>query len=469
MHVFTFDMNRSLPLNRQLYDYIKSEIQAGRLASGDKLPSKRKLSVHLRISQNTVQTAYDQLAEEGYVQSVERKGYFVNKLDHMVNMNAAKTAFIKGSQPETAHVKYDFSYQGVDLKHFPFTTWRRITREVLNEYDTELLQIGHSQGLSALRESIAGYLRQSRGVNCSSHQIIISSGTEFLFQLIIQLFERDVVYGIENPGHERLSLLFKSNGLGVVPIRIDDNGMVAEDIVAQKAKIVCITPSHQFPTGVIMPVSRRLQLLNWANAGEGRYIIEDDYDSEFKYSGKPIPALQGLDTNGKVIYMGAFSKSLSPALRISYMVLPDHLLEKYKDQLSFFVCPVPTLDQKILIRLMDSGAFERHLNKMRNHYRKKREVLVDALSKLKGKIEILGAEAGLHLLVKVSNGMAEKDLVSTALAKGIKVYPLSRYYPDGASKRPKQKIPLILLGYAALTENEIETAVELLGEAWKKA
>jgi GntR family transcriptional regulator/MocR family aminotransferase len=463
MLTFVIDMDSKVPIYNQLYSFIKSEIQLGRITYNTKLPSKRKLSSYLKISQNTIQTAYDQLIEEGYVVPIERRGFYVSKIDNIIKLDVQEVYNEIDNNYDQPKVEYDFSYHGVDMQTFPFITWRKLAKDVIDEYDKELLQLGDSQGHNSLRTSIAEYLHQSRGVNCSAGQIIISSGTEFLFQILIQLFNRESIYGIENPGYEKLNLLFSSSQAKFKAVNIDEGGMMPEEIIKSNANILCITPAHQFPSGEIMPINRRVQILNWANEASDRYIIEDDYDSEFKYSGKPIPALQGLDSNEKVIYMGAFSKSLSPAIRVSYMVLPVHLIKKYFEKLPFIICPVPIIDQKVLFRLIQEGYFERHLNKMRNIYKRKREILVRAIEELNCGMEVSGAEAGLHLLLTVNNGMTEDQLVSSALLYGIKVYGISKYYFD---KNHIEKLPTILIGYATMQESEISKAVRMLHKAW---
>jgi GntR family transcriptional regulator/MocR family aminotransferase len=294
-------------------------------------------------------------------------------------------------------------------------------------------------------------------------QIIISSGTEMLFQSLIQLFNQNYIYGIENPGYERLNQLFQGNRAAFTSISIDENGMIPEEVEENKPNVLCITPAHQFPSGQIMPINRRIRLLNWANQEQDRYIIEDDYDSEFKYSGKPIPALQGIDENEKVIYMGSLSKSIAPTLRVSYMVLPQHLLRRYRKELSYQLCPVPIFEQKVLSRFIEEGYFERHLNKMRNIYKRKRELLVATIQKINPKIKILGADAGLHLLLQVPNGMSEEQLIMTSAQVGVKVYRCSSYYSK-VSDQPES--PTILLGYAMITEQDIEASCKLLLKAW---
>lgn len=463
MLTFSLDSSGKKPLYNQLYEYIKSEIRSGRMEYNDKLPSKRKLSAYLNISQNTIQTAYDQLIEEGYIVAVPKKGFFVSPLDNILDLNLKSVVNSIEEIAAMDELEYDFSYHGVDHESFPFSIWRRLTKEAINEYDLDLLKPGSSQGSRELRISIAKYLRHSRGVNCSPEEIVISSGTESLFQILIQLLGQEYVYGIENPGYEKLNLLFKSNNAKFKTIDIDTKGMKIEEIEKSGVDILCITPAHQFPSGGIMPVTRRIKILNWAYENENRYIIEDDYDSEFKYSGKPIPALFGLDTYDRVIYMGSLSKSLSPSIRVSYMVLPEILLKKYREKLSFIVCPVPTIEQKVLQSFIEYGHFERHINRMRNIYKRKREVLVGELADYIGKVDVLGADAGLHLLLRVNNGMSEEELVKKAFEVGVGVYGISKYYYDKSSL---DSVSTVLLGYAGMEDEDIRKAIGKLLRCW---
>lgn len=457
-----FNTESGVPLYEQLYGYIKAQIQCGAYPRNTKLPSKRRLSAHLQISQNTVQNAYDQLIAEGYILSRPKSGFFVSGIDSIFQLG--RKPVDAGREPDAEPCcQTDFSHHGVDKKSFPYATLRRITKEVISENDAGILSLGHSQGDFELRAAMAAYLRDSRGVRCTPHQIVISAGTEFLLQLLILLFHRDTLFALENPGYEKMSLLFKSNRARFKEIPLDESGMDIDALRDSRAAIACVTPSHQFPTGIIMPVNRRLQLIGWANEKQGRYIVEDDYDSEFKFSGKPVPSLQSLDTDGKVIYTGAFSKSLTPAIRISYMVLPESLCSDYRRKLHFCICPVPNVEQKILCHFLNEGFFERHLNKMRTIYKKKRETLVDALSRLMPRAEVSGAAVGLHLLVAVNNGMTERQLVEAARGRGVRVYGLSQYY---IGEVPNEERPVLLLGYASIREDEIFKAVELLRQAW---
>ncbi len=450
------------PLYEQLYKYIKTEITNGNYPYQTKLPSKRQLSSYLQCSQNTVQNAYSQLVAEGYIMSKPKSGYYVSKLDGVLTITK-KSISSDESEASDLNCKYDFSHSGIDFESFPFSTWRKITKSVINEYDTDLLKPSSPQGNFNLRSSIASYLHNSRGVNCSPEQIIVSSGTEFLLQLLIQIFHKDCIYAIEDPGYEKLNMIFKSNRAKYVGIPLDESGMLPDALLKSNADVACVTPSHQFPTGNIMPIGRRIQLLNWANQIPKRYIIEDDYDSEFKYSGKPIPSLQGLDSGGKVIYIGSFSKSLTPAIRISYMVLPKPLLKIYIERLNFYLCPVPSVEQKVMHYFINEGYFERHLNKMRNLYKKKRESLISAIYNLLPDAEVEGADAGLHVILKIKNGMNEEELVAAAQNQGVKVYGFSKFY---LSDIHAQKEPLLLLGFASLSADEIYKAVNLLYKAY---
>ena len=459
---FRLDSQAKEPLYDQIYQHIKSEITSGKYIFNTKLPSKRQLSTYLQCSQNTVQAAYDQLTAEGYITARPKSGYYVSKLDGIINLKK-EPAVSKKEADSPIDYLFNFSHHGVDLDSFPFIAWRKITKTVINEYDMDLLKTGDPQGNFDLRSSIAVYLHDSRGVSCLPEQIIISSGTEFLFLLLMQIFNDSKVFAIENPGYEKLNLIFKSNGAEFRTVALDEYGMIPEELIKSGADIACVTPSHQFPTGVIMPINRRLQFLNWANEKGGRYIIEDDYDSEFKYSGRPIPSMQGIDTGEKVIYIGAFSKSLTPAIRISYMVLPEQLMNIYKGKLSFYICPVPVMEQKVLCQFINEGHFERHLNRTRYIYKEKRETLVSAIHDLMPSVEILGANAGLHLILKINNGMSEYELISSARENGVKVYGISQYYfEEGALNQQ----PEILLGFATMRKNEIIEAVSLLNRAW---
>ena len=459
-----FDYTRSVPLYIQLYQYIKEEILNGTIKPGTKLPSKRKLAQYLGISQNTIQTAYEQLCAEGYVESKPRKGMFVIRIDdnleynQMLEVNQNKSVQI---EKELENI-INFSSGKIDLDHFPYSTWRRLTIQSLYSDQSILLSLGDPQGDKCLREEISNYLFQSRGVRCSADQIIIGSGTQYLLILLSMLIGKCCSYGIENPGFYKARHVFKDQGIDVKPISIDENGIRIEDLKKCSVKVAYVTPSHQFPCGMVMPISRRMELLKWCEEING-YIIEDDYDSEFRYKGKPIPSLQGLDTNGHVIYMGTFSKSLIPSIRISYLVLPQSLLKKYQEHLIIYKQTVSRLHQYTLYRFMKEGYWSSHLNKMRTLYRKKENFLLSSIEKHLGEnVEIIGAKSGLHILLKVKTNMPEDKLISTAYKNGVKVYPTSLYYDSYKNNES----PIILLGFAGVKEAQIEEGIKMLKKIW---
>lgn len=454
------DSNSNIPLYIQIYNFIKNEIQVGNMAANSKLPSKRKLSKHLEISQNTVESAYDQLITEGYIVSLPRKGYYVSELQGVININSEKELNSEKLRRKKQY-KYEFYSSRVDLEGFPYTIWRRIYKELLTEENKELLQIGHSQGDRNLRESINNYLRFSRGVNTNIDNIIIGAGSEYLIQIIINILGRNKTFSVEEPGYYKIKKILKVNGINPIAIPIDKQGVYIDSLRKSNSEVIHITPSHQFPTGIIMPINRRMQILNWANEDNERYIIEDDYDSEFRFEGKPIPALQSLDNKGKVIYIGTFSKCFSPSERIAYMVLPDELMKIYKRDFSFLACTVSRTTQQALVRFIEEGYFERHLNKMRNIYRKKREFLVSLIKRYLKNTEIIGTNSGLHLLLKVNNGMNEKDLIQAAEEKGVMVLGLSKSYLNNF-----EESKTVFLGYASLKYEEMEEAIMLLKDAW---
>ncbi|ADY19881.1 PLP-dependent aminotransferase family protein [Bacillus paranthracis] len=444
----------------QLYEYIKKEIKDGTIPAFTKLPAKRKLASYLQVSKNTVEAAYEQLLAEGYIESASRKGYFVCKVEQMIDVEGSEAKVEEVSFREENYT-FDFTQTGVDTNTFPFTTYRKLINDVWQPHNNELLFLGHPQGELSLREEIANYLYESRGVRCSASQIVLGAGTQILVKLLFQLLKGSN-YAVENPGYHRKMVVFEQGEENVQMLSLDRDGICMADLEHSNANVVFVTPSHQFPYGMIMPITRRTQLLQWAKKAKDRYIIEDDYDSEFRYSGKPIPALQGLDTEGKVIYMGTLSKALLPSLRMSYMVLPKKLIKKYQQQYLFYTQSVSRMDQEVIRKFLNEGYWEKHIHKMRVVYRKKRDRLVFEIEKyFSNCVEVIGEDSGLHILLKVHNGMREEELIQEAAKYSIKIYPVSTYYKDGTA--PEN---VVLLGFAILSEEEIAKAIQLLHKAW---
>ena len=472
----TWRSEAKIPLYQQLYEQVKDKIRSGQIPAGEKLPSRRKLASLLGLSLNTVETAFEQLHAEGYIRAIPQSGSYVCKLQSPLQI-APLTASIPADQDippppeEQAACPFDLSTNQVDTSSFPFKTWSRTIKAVMQDHSQTMLQLAHPQGDFSLRQSLADYLHAFRGVNCQPDQIIIGAGTEYLLGLIVQLLGRNKRYAVENPGYRRISQIIKSNGATVRPIGLDADGIAVSQLEESKAEIVYVTPSHHFPTGIIMPVSRRNQLLRWASQSGRRYIIEDDYDSEFRFQGRPVPALQGLDSCNRVIYIGTFSKSLAPSIRISYLVLPMQLLAVYRQTLGFYSCTVSRFEQIILHRFMADGHFEKHLNRMRLVYRERKDALIKSIeqSPYSHQIEVIGENAGLHLMLRIGNSLAESELIRRAQAQGIKVHGLSEYYSDGADKHKNagsSTAGTVVIGYANYRPQQIEACVECLLKAW---
>lgn len=454
------NMNSKKALYVQLYEYIKKEIKDGTISAFTKLPAKRKLADYLQVSKNTIEAAYEQLLAEGYIESISRKGYFVCKFEQMMDVEGSE-AEVEEIPFREGNYTFDFTQTGVDTNTFPFTTYRKLINDVWQPHNNDLLFLGHPQGELSLREEIASYLYESRGVRCSASQIVLGAGTQILVKLLFQLLKGSN-YAVENPGYHRKMVVFEQGEERVQMLSLDRDGICMADLENSDANVVFVTPSHQFPYGMIMPITRRTQLLQWAKKAEDRYIIEDDYDSEFRYSGKPIPALQGLDTDGKVIYMGTLSKALLPSLRMSYIVLPKNLIKKYQKEYLFYTQSVSRMDQEVIRKFLHEGYWEKHIHKMRVVYRKKRDRLVFEIEKyFSNHVEVIGEDSGLHILLKVHNGMREEELIKEATKYSIKIYPVSTYYK--ADTAPEN---VVLLGFAILSEEEIEQAVQLLNIAW---
>lgn len=461
------DYSDGTPIYVQLYKYIKNEIQIGTIKPGAKLPSKRKLADYLGVSQNTVKTAYEQLCAEGYAEGKPRVGMFVknfeeNLLYELPNPDKPNKSSDFSDTSDDFKYSIDFESGNVDPDNFPYSVWRKLESQCLYSDQGNLLLVGDPQGEACLRSEISRYLFQSRNVRCTPEQIVIGAGIQYLMILLCMLLGKDYPYAIENPGYDKVRNVFKDQGANIFPISINENGICIDDLRKSPARVVYVTPSHQFPCGMIMPVSLRLELLKWCEEKDG-YIIEDDYDSEFRYKGKPIPSLQGLDSSGSVIYIGTFSKSLIPSIRISYMVLPKKLTKKYHKHFSTYNQTASRLHQITLYKFMKKGYFSRHINKMRTLYRRKHAVLISSIDKyLKKEVEIIGENSGLHILLKVKNGMTEKELLESARNVKIKVYPTSVHYTKGTYAG----FPTIILGFGGLTEAQIEKGIKMLKKAW---
>lgn len=444
-----------LPLYEQLYRHLLGEIRQGRPAPGEKLPSKRQLCAMLGVSMSTVEAAYSMLTAEGYLVSRPRSGYVVADL---LPLTPDPAVDFPPPPPEPPQWKFDCSTSAVDTSLFPFSSWARITKEAVYE-NPDLLQRGHPQGDLPFRAALADLLGQYRGVHCSPEQVVVGAGMEYLLSTLLQLLPEHRAIALEDPGYPVGYAVAQRNGRQAVPIPIDGEGMDPEALGASGAALAYVTPSHQFPSGVTMPAARRTRLLAWTYDGPDRYLIEDDYDSEFRYASRPIPAMQGLDRVGRVVYLTTFSRSIAPSIRVACMILPPALLKRYRQVFSHTACTVSRFEQEALRRFLVQGLYGRHLRRMGNLYRRKCALFTQALGAIPG-VSISGQGAGLHFLLTLPR-LSEGDLVDRAATASVRVHPLSRYC-HAVPPTPST----VVLGYAGLSREELNGAAAALTRAW---
>lgn len=461
-----------IPLYLQVYNQIKEQITTGQILVGEKLPSTRKLSTTLNVSRNTVENAYQQLCSEGYIESKAGSGFIAIKLDYIDNpkpiskglKNIREIKNISNEENFNNNCKYNFQYGGLSSSDFPQGLWRKITNKCLSSIDAEnFTSYKATKGEPDLQIELMKYLTESRGVSCNPEQIIITSGMEYCLSLLCQLLRGDLQkIALEEPGYSGAKNIIINNGYEVIPIGLDKDGINIGELESSSAKIVYVTPSHQFPTGSVMSIQKRLKLLDWAVRKEG-IIIEDDYDSEFRYNSRPIPSLQGIDRKGCVVYIGTFSKSLSPSLRLNYMILPPALLEKYDKSFNRYQCSVPFIQQKVIKQFMHLGHWDRHLRRICLSSKRKHDILIKTIQEQMGSNVIIhGKGGGLHILLEFNNGLSEEQLIERAKNCGVIVSPVSAFW----MKPDKYSNNMILLGFGKMSENEIVEGIIALKNAF---
>ena len=452
------------PIYLALSRCIKEDITCGRLHAGEHLPSKRALARNNGVSTITVQNAYDQLVSEGYVVAQERRGYFVAALGTVPQVRPPQSHLVIPERTEKTI--FDFSANHTEVEQFPFSVWAKLTREMLTQHKEEMLQVSPCGGVAVLRQALAGHLASFRGMAVDPAQIIVGAGTEYLYGLLIQLLGRNHVYGIETPGYRKLQQIYEHQGVRCTCADMDEQGVRVAALETAGAEIAHICPNHHFPTGITMPISRRYELLAWANQSPVRYIIEDDYDSEFRLKGRPLPTLQSIDASGRVIYMNTFSKSLTSSIRISNMVLPVTLAKRFYQELAFYACTVPRLEQYTLAAFIRRGHFERHINRMRRHYGRKREqVLAIIRAQLPSCIcRVLENDSGLHFLLELRTEVPDQLIQHRLAAQGIRIHSLEDYQ---LTEQPVSQ-HRFLLNYSNLDLDKLPQALQALHEAIRK-
>jgi GntR family transcriptional regulator/MocR family aminotransferase len=469
------------PLYRQLCSELRHSILSGRLHAGARVPSSRALAQSLGISRATVMQSYDQLISEGYLETVMGSGTKISRqlpeealraepggpsARHVARRSELQLSIFGESlmcverEPELP-LPYNFRYCRPAVDHFPLAQWRRLlSRQYRTENITNLSYAENGCGEPTLRHAIAGYLARARAVRCAPEQILMVNGSQQALSLIAQvLLNRGDNAALEEPGYQGARHAFQVQGAKLLPVKVDECGVMPTALPARGAKLLYVTPSHQFPTGAVLPLSRRLELLQWAQT-TGTWLIEDDYDSEFRYDSRPFPSLQGLASGEQVLYVGTFSKVLFPALRIGYLVVPPALTQVFEKAKWVQDRHNPTLEQRALAEFISEGYFERHLRRMRRLYDQRRQTLVRALQTHFGeRVTILGANSGMHLMIRLQTRLSESAIIERAASAGVGIVSASIYYL-GHGKGNE-----FVLGYASLSERKIQEGIRRLAKA----
>lgn len=458
--MLTYDLEArdGLSLYEYLYRRVRDDILSGKLAAGERLPSKRALAEHLRVSVITVEGAYQQLEAEGYVDARPRLGFFVAPVDRRLPA-AAEEPSIPAEEPSRAW-RLDLKSGRTDPAFFPSALWARLTRQVLSE-GGHLVPAPH-QGLLALRRAIARDLRDFKGMAVSPEQIVVGAGAEYLYLLLAQLLGREgTVFALEDPGYPKIRQVYGKWGADCRSIPLDGQGMNLEALYASGATAAHLSPAHHYPTGIVTPIARRQALLRWAEERDG-IIIEDDYDSEFRFTGRPIPTLQSIDTRGRVVYMNTFSQTISPSMRVGFMVLPPRLLERCRRELGFYASTVPALEQQVLARFLESGGYEQHLSRTRKKYRLLRAAVLERFRRCPFAASLTDRGAGLHFLLRLNTDESDEALRRRAEGLGVRLGFLSEYamVPDPAYDHT------LVVNYAGLSGSRLDEAEALLSEVF---
>lgn len=460
--MLTIDRKSGSSLYGQLYKQLKQQILSGNMVAGQRLPATRELASEYQLSRNTVINAYRQLEVEGYIKPVTGSGYYVENLNPF-KIDLPKAAAFPATPKQTVKpYDYTFAYGDLDYNCYNSKAWRKC---MLNAYDhlssKDSIAYEEPQGFSGLRHILGGYLYLSRGVKCSAEQIIFTSGHQQSMNIIANLFSSaDWGFAMEDPGYSGTRQVMEQNNFHITPVPVENDGISIDAVQNLFHTLLCVTPSHQFPLGNVLPISKRLQLLEWARKNDG-YIIEDDYDSELRYHNRPIPSLQSIDSGERTIYLGTFSKSLSPDLRIAYIVLPTHLLPSYREKYLYANCTVPALLQLTLAEYIENGEYQRHINAMRTHYRKKHDYIRNYVKEtLSENAVLLGEDAGLHFVLSIQTKRSQTELLEKFAQKRIQISPAEPFWVNKALYPQNQ----FLLGFSAIPLTQLPKAMKSLSE-----
>jgi GntR family transcriptional regulator / MocR family aminotransferase len=462
------------PLSRQIYYWFRQAILRGTLDRREKLPSTRELADQLNVSRTAVVLAYELLLAEGFIQGRAGSGTYVSeglvvrqpqtrasrakvRLSRFGSAAEAAASNVNLPRERTATVRYDFAYGRSDVEVFPFEMWRRLLLKHARKAPVRELDYGAAAGSVALREAIAAHLRRSRAVVCDSSQVLVVSGSQQALDLIARvLIERGDRVALEDPGYQGTREILRAAGARLVPVTVDRDGLDPSRL-PEDARFAFVTPSHQFPTGAILPLARRLALLDWARRNDA-VIVEDDYDGEFRYEEQPLESLQGLDTDGRVIYIGTFSRTIFSALRIGYLVVPRSLVPAFTSAKWLCDRHTPTLEQETLADFITAGMYERHLRRVRRRNTARRDVLLEAIGKhLGNNVEVTGQGAGAHVVLWPGRRISESAATEKAASRGVGIYGIASYFSTKPSRVG------LMLGYSRMREVDIREGIRRLG------
>lgn len=436
-----------------LYELIRDDILSGKIAGDEKLPSKRALSEHLGVSKITVENAYSLLLSEGYIYSVEKRGYYAEadlvKPSSINNESGGLNSFDE-SEDITARQTINFSSNTIPAELFPFSVWSALIRKTISDNKEKLLLPVPFNGAYYLRKAVSDYLAAERGVNVSPGRIIIGAGSEYLYSLLVKLIGKDTAVAIEDPSYPKTAFMYEYFGADTVRCPLDNNGISISGLMASGVRAVHLSPSHNFPTGIITSPKRMAELSRWLSEDDNRYIIEDDFDSELRFTGRPVLPFISSDTTGRVIYINSFSKTIAPSVRMSYMVIPETMVDLTKKISGYSSCTVPSFEQYTLAEFISQGYFSRHLSRARRYYKNLRKSLFDIYysDPLSLKSEIIEGGAGLHFFLKLNTEVSESDIKQMLLDDGIKVSFLSDY--SVFNKNDK----MLLINYSGIKKEE---------------
>jgi GntR family transcriptional regulator/MocR family aminotransferase len=461
--MFTIEKIPGRPLYLQFYEQIRDMILSGTIKKGQRLPATRKIAEEYHVSRNTVIYAYEQLQLEGYIRPARGSGYYAEAILPFKGFpQPGPSAPANVPESPCPHHDYSFTYGDLDYNCYHFKEWRKC---LINAYDRLSLHASacyeSAKGSFLLRKALCHFLYLSRGVRCLPEQLIITSGHQESLKMIADLFPSPETLFMEDPGYTGTVEVIRQKGIKVVPVPLEANGISVDALVPAKNSLVYITPSHQFPTGSVLPIAKRYRILALA-AKNNLYILEDDYDSELRYHTRPIPSLQSIDTSHRTIYLGTFSKSFSPDLRVAYFVLPPQLVRTWEKKNHFANCPVSTLVQEALADYLESGLYQRQLNAIRTHYGKKHDFIRDYVRKhLKERAFLQGEDAGLHFLLTIRTKASQEQVAKVFAKKHIEILSTKPFW----IRKPATWQNQWLLGYSRIPFSRLPAAMDRLAEA----